>query len=156
MEELPMSQHSRPSLLLLTVSLFAILACRQPSPAVAPVTQTPPVKDPAPPEVAPADSFGIIVVQWPDEQREGWLRIERIREGAENPHATGRFVRPNKLIIETHGVDQFTINLRAIPIDWSRRVVLRINDDPSELTRKHYPRLRLRRSPTGGWLPVKD
>ena len=92
----------------------------------------------------------------PAEPEARWLAVERIAEGADGAWATGGLVAANKIVIETENVAQFRLDLDEIPVDWSRRVVLRIDGRPSELTREHYPTLRLRRSPTGGWLPVES
>ena len=92
----------------------------------------------------------------PAEPEARWLAVERIAEGADGAWATGGLVSANKIVIETENVAQFRLDLDQIPVDWSRRVVLRIDGRPSELTREHYPTLRLRRSPTGGWLPVES
>ena len=91
-----------------------------------------------------------------DDSHDRWLRVEDIADGAEGGWATGAFMPGNKVVIETENVTQFALDLPRIPIDWDRRVILCIDGHTSELTRKHYPHLRLRRSPTGGWTPVKD
>jgi hypothetical protein len=91
-----------------------------------------------------------------EEAEPKWLRVARLREGVEGGWATGRFIpEDNKLVIDTEGVDEFVIDLDGVDIDWTRRVVLRINGDNSELTRRHYPTLRLNRTEGGRWLPVK-
>jgi len=84
-----------------------------------------------------------------------WLRVEELAEGVEGGWATGNFLSDrNKIEIETHQIAQFVMELPQISVDWSRRVVLKIDGHTSELTRTHYPFLHLRRSPTGGWNPV--
>lgn len=85
-----------------------------------------------------------------------WLHVEGLREGAEGGWATGDFVKAsNKIVIDTEGVARFAVDLDRIDIDWTRRVVLRIDGSNSELTRKHFPTLRLQRSRPGSWTPVK-
>jgi len=87
--------------------------------------------------------------------QDGWLRIEAIRSDAPGAWATGRFVFDNKIIIETEDVEQFSIDLSQIRINWNRRVILRINGYSSELTKKRRPVVHLRRSPAGSWEVVK-
>ena len=87
--------------------------------------------------------------------QDGWLRIEAIRSDAPGAWATGRFVFDNKIIIETEDVEQFSIDLSQIRINWNRRVILRINGYSSELTKKRRPLVHLRCSPTGSWEVVK-
>ncbi len=85
-----------------------------------------------------------------------WLRVESLRDGVEGGWATGRFIgESNKLVIETEGVARFALALDRVEIDWTRRVVLRIDGSNSELTRKHFPTIRLERSPAGNWVPSK-
>ncbi len=98
--------------------------------------------DDIPPELAEAVESG-----------EGkWLGVERVGEGAEGGWATGLFISSaNEIVIETGDVVQFVMHLERMEIDWTRRVVLKIDGASFELTRKHYPTIRLRRSTGGGW-----
>ena len=91
-----------------------------------------------------------------DEERNRWLHVERIKEGAKGGWITGGLVEGNRIEIETRDVEQFVLDLSALPIDWTRRAVLRIDDSTSELTSKHHPIVRLRRTPSGGWSTVKE
>jgi hypothetical protein len=86
---------------------------------------------------------------------EKWLRVEELADDSPGGWATGQFVPElNKLIIETDGVRQFVIAADRVDLDWDRRVVLRINGSNSELTRKHFPTIRLRQTVGGDWRPV--
>jgi len=86
-----------------------------------------------------------------------WIHIEGLMEGGEGGWVTGRHVaEDNRLEISTEHVSQFAMNLARVPVNWDRRVVLKIDGHTSELTRKHYPLLRLKRSPTGGWNAVTE
>ena len=89
-------------------------------------------------------------------KRNQWLRVERIDKDAKGGWITGRLVDGNKIEIETRDVEQFVLDLSAVPIDWTRRAVLRIDGSSSQLTRKHHPIVRLRRTPSGGWSTVKE
>jgi len=85
-----------------------------------------------------------------------WLRVVKLADEASGGWATGVFSPTNKITIETRSVSEFSMDLSKIAIDWTRRVVLRIDGHTSELTRAHYPVIRLGRSPTGGWNAVDD
>jgi hypothetical protein len=91
----------------------------------------------------------------PDDAEAQWLAIDRIAEGADGAWATGGVFAENRVVIRTENVARFRVHLDRLPVNWDRRVVLRIDGRPSELTRKHYPTLTLQRSPTGGWIPVE-
>ncbi len=86
-----------------------------------------------------------------------WLIVEKLRKDAAGGWATGNFIaEANKIVIDTDGVERFVLHLDRIELDWTRRVVLRIDGANSELTRKRYPTLRLQRSPGGAWSAVTD
>ncbi len=92
-----------------------------------------------------------------NEDRPRWLVVEKLREGKEGGWATGHFVEEaNKIVIDTDGVERFTLHLDRLELNWTLRVVLRIDGSNSELTRKHYPTLRLRRTSGGSWEPVTN
>ncbi len=101
--------------------------------------------DDIPPELAEAVESG----------EEKWLGVERVGEGAEGGWATGHFISSaNKIMIETGDVLQLVMHLDRMEMDWTRRVVLKIDGASFELTRKHYPTIHLRRSAGGGWNAV--
>jgi len=83
--------------------------------------------------------------------QDGWLRIETLQPDAHGAWATGDFIPDNRIIIETEHVEQFSLDLSQIRINWDRRVILRIDGFASELTPKRRPLLHLRRSPAGSW-----
>lgn len=84
--------------------------------------------------------------------QDGWLRIEVIHPDAPGAWATGAFIRQkNKILIETENVDEFSIRLPQLHVNWDRRVILRIDGHSSELKWKRRPILHLRRSPAGSW-----
>ncbi len=85
-----------------------------------------------------------------------WLAIEQAGSDVVGGWASGAVLDGNKVVIDTQDVTQFTLDLSQMPVDWGGRVVLKIDGHTSELTRKRYPTLRLRRSPSGGWVPVDD
>jgi hypothetical protein len=84
--------------------------------------------------------------------QDGWLRIDALRPDAPGAWATGYFLEdPNKIVIETENVAEFSIDLPQLHVNWDRRVILRIDGHSSELIRKRRPILHLRRSPAGSW-----
>ena len=132
--------------------------CRRAEPPPPPpVAVEPPHKVDIPDPIPHVDTADL--EKWLDdagEERNQWLRVERIETGAEGGWITGGLVEGNRIEIETRDVEQFVMDLSAIPIDWTRRAVLRIDNSTSQLTRKHHPMVRLRRTPSGGWSTVKE
>ncbi|HUU82960.1 MAG TPA: hypothetical protein VM243_05585 [Phycisphaerae bacterium] len=124
-----------------------------------PAVVAPPAEPAAPPAttVAPDPHQRVEVrVRTISDPQDGWLRIEAIHPDAPGAWATGGFLREqNKIVIETENVDEFSINLPQLRINWDQRVILRIDDRSSELTRKRRPRLYLRRTPAGAWEVVE-
>lgn len=129
---------------------------RQPVTTTKPASPTEPAAPPSPPEQSdtPPENHHRVTVRirsLADPQR-GWLRIESIRDSAVGAWATGSFLQhDNKIVIETENVEQFSINLSKLRLNWNRRVVLRIDGRSSELMRKRRPVVHLRRSPAGSW-----
>jgi hypothetical protein len=140
--------------------VLMLVSCRQdpPTPTVAP--EAPPhVEDSKP--TKPTESVESVEesaarLDLLPEAGDRWLRVERVTDGKAGGWATGGFEAGNRIVVEAVDVDQFVIDLSRIAIDWSRRVVLRINGVNSELTKKRYPVLRLRRSSGGSWDVVED
>jgi hypothetical protein len=133
----------------------AVAGCPESETAPPPVAATRPAEPPVPEPVEPQpqDPAHVEVrIQTLADPQQGWLRIEAIRDSAVGAWATGWFIaEQNKIVIDTEDVDQFSINLSKLRLDWDRRVVLRIDGRSSELTPKRRPILRLRRSPAGSW-----
>ena len=122
---------------------------RQPVTTTKPASPTEPAAPPSPPENG--DRVVVRIRSLADPQR-GWLRIEDIRDSAAGAWATGLLLQhDNKIVIETENVEQFSINLSKLRLNWNRRVVLRIDGRSSELMRKRRPVVHLRRSPAGSW-----
>ena len=124
---------------------------RLPPPAAAsqpgPASQT---TQPAAAASRPSNRVEIRIRTLADPQ-DGWLGIEAIRQGAPGAWATGALVLDHKIVIDTEDVEQFSIDLSQLHVNWNRRVILRIDGHASELTKKRRPVLHLRRSPAGSW-----
>lgn len=86
---------------------------------------------------------------------DGWIRIEGLHENAEGGWVSSHCPSPNRIVIETHDVLQFSMDLSRLELDWSRRVWVRINHNAFELTHKRNPVIHLRETPAGVWDLVK-
>ncbi len=132
------------------VSLMLIAAgCRQPT-ADAPADNIsaagPP---PAPAPVLPPPKLEIPIIN-PDPDR--WLFVEKEKEGTRGGHATGSFDNPkNKITVNTVDVIRFVIDTSRIEIDWTRPVVLGIDQRNYELRRRDNPLIRFERSANKEW-----
>lgn len=84
----------------------------------------------------------------------GWASIEERAEPAKRAWIEGTTQRSDKLVIETENVRQFELNLPHLGVDWSERIVLRIDGSTSELTKKRWPSMILQRTPAGAWVVV--
>lgn len=136
--------------------IFVCAGCPQADSAGDPVaTSKPAMVQPAPQPLpaAPDPNNRVEVrVQTLSDPQDGWLRIEVLHPDAPGAWATGEFIlERNKLVIETENVDEFSIALPQLRIDWGHRVILRIDGHSSELIPKRRAILRLHRSPAGSW-----
>ncbi|NOT02084.1 MAG: hypothetical protein HOP29_15840 [Phycisphaerales bacterium] len=147
------------------VAVTVPFSCSGPPPMDAAADHVDPVNDPAGDSPLPVDVAAatpvthrltlddLRAVELPD-SAERWIRGERLIDGVKGGWVTGAVSPENRVVIETDGLEQVVLDLSRVPADWNRRVILRIDGHTSELTRAHFPTLRLRRSPTGGWLAV--
>ncbi len=151
-----------PSLLMTTIAIAAIACagCNRPSPPQKPeidapikTTPTPPATDESPSVEFDGDSAASLI-QAVEDGKDKWVQIVTIQEGHPGAWITGKFEKPNRIVINVEGADQFKINTATLEIDWTKRVVLRINNVNSELTKKKNPRIQFKRSPGGGWYVV--
>jgi len=83
-----------------------------------------------------------------------WLTIERREIESLGASARGEVTDSHRLEIRTDNVDQFSVDLSEIPLDWNKRIVLRVNTQTMELTKKKHPLVHFRRTPTGDWVVV--
>ncbi len=71
------------------------------------------------------------------EEAQRWLRVEKVREGSEGGWARAGFDRTrNKIVIDTHDVTGFSLDVRKIPLNWQRKVILSIDGVNSELRKR--------------------
>lgn len=77
--------------------------------------------------------------------------IAGVEDNARSAWAEGRTEDGEKLVIDTQNVGRFRLDLSRVRLDWSKRIVLRIDGHNRELTRKNLPVIIYRRTTTGGW-----
>jgi hypothetical protein len=82
---------------------------------------------------------------------DAWLHIEGLKENVEGGWITGHSPATNRIVIYTDNVTQFSMNVSALELDWSRRVWVRLDDHGFELTHKRNPVIHLQKTSTGGW-----
>ncbi len=126
-------------------------------PAEASVAEPPPspATQPARPVPSQRNNFVELRINHLNDPQDGWLRIEAMREGAPGAWATGHFILDRKIEIETEHVDQFSIDVSRLRINWNRRVILKIDGRASQLSRKKSPVVHFKRDRTGAWNVVK-
>lgn len=106
------------------------------------------------PEYSKAD-VPIHISPQPDEEKR-WLLVEKHQKNAPGAWADGSFnAKRNKIIIRIRDAQQFAIDTSRIPIDWSRPVILSINERNSELKRRDYEVLHFSRNAYGQWFVVE-
>jgi hypothetical protein len=142
--------------------LLTLSTCRQAAPVEEPATSPRPAEGVTAP--APATQPAEVVRSAADERgpspldsHRGWLRIDQLYDDVEGGWVTGDVDKSrNRIIIETNNTRRFSIDLSALPIRWDRLVVLRINDQTMELTRKQRSMVSFQQTPTGGWDVVSE
>lgn len=81
-----------------------------------------------------------------------WLTVTRGDPEKPGAWATGRYDQPrNRLEITTRDALEFTVDVGGIPIDWTKLVVLRIDDRNTELKRREQSVYRFVRGSQGQW-----
>ncbi|MFH0980842.1 MAG: hypothetical protein V2A79_04815 [Planctomycetota bacterium] len=144
----------------LLVPIILAARCSEPEPDAppvatplpdAPAAAAPPTTAPVPPE---PENTGTPA---PPDQRADelpanrWLHIERLYEHVEGGWVTGHNPTPNRIILETQNVAQFSMDVSRLQLDWGSRVWVRINQQTFELTHKLNPVIHLRETLEGVW-----
>lgn len=81
-----------------------------------------------------------------------WLTVTKGDPKEEGAWATGRFdAGRNRLEITTRDALEFTVDVGRIEIDWSKLVILRINDRNTELKKREQSVYRFVRGSQGQW-----
>lgn len=136
------------------------LDCRESS------KEKPAPANPEPATIAPAQSEGPVAkpvdssLEWEKTKAEleaiddpdRWLIVTKGDPEKPGAWATGRYDQPrNRLEITTRDALEFTVDVGGIPIDWTRLVVLRIDDRNTELKRRERSVYRFVRGSQGQW-----
>ncbi len=94
-------------------------------------------------------------VSSPDDDQPGWLRILQIDEGRPAASATGVFPEQNLIEVDTQNVRRIRVHVAHLPLSAHRRIVLRIDGQGMELSRRHEF-LQLERLKTGEWTVLRQ
>lgn len=104
----------------------------------APAPAAPPADSDAPPK--PVQEVALpprVNIAAPMEDLDRWLTVEAIRGDAPGAWAEGSFnPKSNKIIIDTHDVQRFALEVSRIPIRWEKLVIIRIDGRNSEMVRR--------------------
>lgn len=123
-------------------------ACRKETPKPEPAVETPKQTEPPVPKEIPTQ----IEIPVPIDDPNRWLFVEKVADGAMGGWATGSFDEErNKLSITTSDVAEFALDTSLIKINWKKLVVLSIDCKNSELRKRNFDILHLRRSAHGEW-----
>jgi hypothetical protein len=140
------------------------LACKQDQPAEG----RPPTAEPAPrkqeeaqpnanlpptvpPTFAPSPGPPEVTINETNTLQRGWLEVDEVDDHTRRAWAEGRIEGDRKIVIDTHNVAKFRLNLSCLRLNWKKRIVLRLDGFNSELTRKRWPIVRFVRTPAGAW-----
>ncbi len=74
------------------------------------------------------DTASPLIQRLPVDDQDRWLSVETAHDKAKGAWATGSFhAERNKIEIQTHNVQQFTVDASRIPIHWQDVVILGID-----------------------------
>jgi len=94
-------------------------------------------------------------VSSPDDDQPGWLRILQIDQGRPAASATGVFPEQNLIEVNTQNVRRIRVHVAHLPLSAHKRIILRIDGQGMELSRRHAF-LHLERRPTGEWVVLRQ
>jgi hypothetical protein len=87
----------------------------------------------------------------PSRLHPGWLQITDRRDNQERAWVEGHVIGDDKLVIDTHNVAQFDLDISRLQLNWSTQIVLRLDGHTSQLTRKPGPIKTFLLSRAGAW-----
>jgi hypothetical protein len=102
----------------------------------------------------PAQPIDMDVPEEPQPEMPPYVEIVEQIKPAEPTFVNAEIVSPTKLVIETDNVRVLRITREGVPLARNRSIVLRIDDQGIEWTRK-YIAVELERSPAGEWTVVR-
>lgn len=115
----------------------------QPSPAPADAKDDIPLPPPPPPLA--------IERMPPSPLQVGWVTLTEHDDAKQHAWIEGEVVNGDEFTINTSNVRRFTLDLTRVRLNWSKRIVLRMDGFNSQLTKKRWPRLNFVRTPAGAW-----
>ncbi|UCD29566.1 MAG: hypothetical protein JSV03_03545 [Planctomycetota bacterium] len=140
-------------------------------PAETPVIIQPPATKPAatkptatkPAATQPASTYDSkppypvkLHVRSPDDKQPGWLKIVELADPDTPATADGTFPEQNRFYVDTQNVKQIRIHVSHLPLATRKRIILQIDKQGIEITRKKNRKfVILERRPTGEWVVVK-
>ena len=135
----------------------ALPACHQPgNPAERPPVVDASVAEPSVDSQPVADTASLLILPLPVDDQDQWLFVDSARDKMGGAWATGSFhADRNKIEIETHNVQKFTLDASRIPIQWQDVVILGIDGRNSELRQRDKLVLRFARNGSGQWVVVE-
>ena len=114
-------------------------------PTTQPATQPAPVKPLEPPASTRAD-YAVLSIE-----PHGWLTIDDVFEDVPGAWATGNYPRQNVIEIETDNVRTLSVDLSQLALHKNKRLIVRIDGQGMQVTRKTLPIIRFVRSVGGNW-----
>jgi len=92
----------------------------------------------------------------PMEDLDRWLTVEAIRGDATGAWAEGSFNRKsNKIIIDTHDVQRFALDVSRIPVRWKKLVIIRIDGRNSEMVQRDQSTYHFDMDDHGQWVVLE-
>ncbi|MFQ5461922.1 MAG: hypothetical protein ACE5E5_04755 [Phycisphaerae bacterium] len=162
-------QTTANSVALAVCLLLAGVSCHEadPSPDMRPAEPTPPPKQVAEAardaDAASADATGHhepeatkrLLARLPDHPTPPWLVVLATGKTAPGGWATASFdAQRNRITIDTHDVEAFSVDTSRIAIRWNRLVIVRINGRNAELVRRKNPVIRFERDAHRQWVAI--
>lgn len=84
--------------------------------------------------------------------KDRWLRVEKTRNQKPGGWATGDFDKKrNRITIKTHEVTHFSIDMSKVPINWHRKVILKIDGISSEMRKRDFNVYHFANDKHGRW-----
>ncbi|HRX83569.1 MAG TPA: hypothetical protein P5572_00965 [Phycisphaerae bacterium] len=87
----------------------------------------------------------------PPPLKTGWATLTEHDDAQKRAWVEGEVVNGDEFTINTSNVRRFTLDLTCVRLDWSKRIVLRMDGFNSQLTRKRWPTLHFVRTSAGAW-----
>lgn len=95
-----------------------------------------------------------LYVRSPDDKQPGWLKIAQLDDSDKLATTHAQFPKQNRIYIDTTNVKQLRVHTGHLPLAPGKRVILQIDGQGMELSRKRAHTM-LQRRPTGEWVILK-